>query len=54
MRYTYSPEHRKGDHICYYSDLSRAKRDYPGWDIIVTLEETIEAIAGELTVRLAA
>ncbi|MEX2399621.1 MAG: NAD-dependent epimerase/dehydratase family protein [Rhodothermales bacterium] len=54
MRYTYSPEHRKGDHICYYSDLSRAKRDYPGWDISVTLEETIEAIAGELTVRLAA
>lgn len=54
QRFTYSEKNRKGDHICYYSDLTRARRDYPNWDITVTLEDTIAAIANELTVRLAA
>ena len=44
MQHEYSEEHRSGDHICYYSDLSRIRADYPEWDITVDLEETLDQI----------
>ena len=44
MKYTYSEVNRAGDHICYYSDLSKIKQHYPKWNITITLEETIEQI----------
>jgi CDP-paratose 2-epimerase len=44
MKYTYVSENRIGDHICYYSDLSKLREDYPCWDITVTLDETIQQI----------
>jgi CDP-paratose 2-epimerase len=34
-------ENRKGDHICYISDLSKLRRDYPQWDIRVPLHEIV-------------
>lgn len=40
--YTISDENRIGDHIWYISDLSKFKRDYPNWDITISLEETIK------------
>ena len=42
--YTYVDENRIGDHICYYSDLSKMKGHYPGWDITKSLKQTIEEI----------
>jgi CDP-paratose 2-epimerase len=42
--YTYVPENRLGDHICYYSDLRKMRSHYPAWDITVSLEETIRQI----------
>jgi CDP-paratose 2-epimerase len=42
--YTYVEENRIGDHICYYSDLSKMKSHYPGWDITKTLRQTVEEI----------
>jgi CDP-paratose 2-epimerase len=33
MSYEYVDQNRKGDHICYISDLSRTREHYPGWDI---------------------
>ena len=33
-----------GDHICYYSDLRKMRAHYPGWDITVSLEQTIAQI----------
>jgi CDP-paratose 2-epimerase len=45
MRYEYVSEHRKGDHICYISDLSKAKRHYPQWDISVSLNQIFRQIA---------
>ncbi|MBH54339.1 MAG: NAD-dependent epimerase [Opitutaceae bacterium] len=42
--YTYMDDNRIGDHICYYSDLSKMKEHYPGWDITISLEETIGQI----------
>ncbi|MDQ8186431.1 NAD-dependent epimerase/dehydratase family protein [Pelagicoccus sp. SDUM812002] len=44
MKRRYSDENRIGDHICYYSDLSKMRRDYPSWDISVSLEETVRQI----------
>lgn len=41
---TYTDENRIGDHICYYSDLTKMRAHYPSWDITVSLEETIRQI----------
>jgi CDP-paratose 2-epimerase len=37
----YVDEARRGDHICYISDLSRLQREYPSWRVTVTLEEIL-------------
>lgn len=42
--YTYVEENRIGDHICYISDLTKMRAHYPGWDITISLEETIRQI----------
>ena len=39
---TYTDQNRIGDHICYYSDLSKLRSHYPGWDLTYTIEEIIE------------
>jgi CDP-paratose 2-epimerase len=44
MNYEYVDEARAGDHICYYSDLSKAKAHYPGWQVTKPLAVTIEEI----------
>ena len=46
IQISYREENRIGDHICYYSDLSKAKRHYPDWEITLSLEETIAQIIG--------
>jgi CDP-paratose 2-epimerase len=42
--YTYVDENRVGDHICYYSNLSKMRKHYPTWDISQGLTETIGQI----------
>jgi CDP-paratose 2-epimerase len=44
QRYSYVAENRKGDHICYYSDLRKMKAHYPSWDVSIGLEETVRQI----------
>ncbi len=44
MKYTYSDQARSGDHICYYSDLTKMKSHYPSWDITKSLEDTFQEI----------
>ena len=44
MSWSYSEKHREGDHICYYSDLSKMRTHYPNWDISVDLQATFEQI----------
>ena len=41
---TYVDENRKGDHICYISDLRKFKSDYPGWTLTKSLDTTLEEI----------
>ncbi len=44
MNYTYDEQHRKGDHICYYSNLSKIKQHYPSWAITKPLTTIFEEI----------
>jgi CDP-paratose 2-epimerase len=44
MSYEYIDQNRKGDHICYISDLSRMKEDYPRWGITKDLKSTFVEI----------
>ena len=44
MQWEYVDKNRIGDHICYYSDLSKMRSHYPNWDIKVPIEEIIEQI----------
>jgi CDP-paratose 2-epimerase len=41
----YVEEARRGDHICYISDLSRFRSDYPGWELSVSLDDLFEELA---------
>jgi len=52
MDYVYVHENRIGDHICYYSDLSKMREHYPNWDITISLEETIGQIVESWQKRL--
>ena len=53
QRYSYVAENRKGDHICYYSDLRKMKAHYPAWDVSIGLEQTLRQIveAWQLKIR---
>jgi CDP-paratose 2-epimerase len=45
---TYSDEHRKGDHICYYSDLRKVRRHYPDWKLAYSLKAIVEELVHDL------
>ena len=44
MEYDYNPKERIGDHICYYSDLTKIKSDYPDWKITKSLNNIFEDV----------
>ena len=54
MQYEYVDRNREGDHICYISDLSKARAHYPSWDITVPLDVIFEEIVESWQVRGAA
>jgi CDP-paratose 2-epimerase len=51
QRYSYVDEPRRGDHICYYSDLRKMKTHYPEWDVTRSLEQTVAEIVAALQMR---
>jgi CDP-paratose 2-epimerase len=51
QEFTYVDQNRIGDHICYYSDLSKMRNHYPQWDITQSLEITIGQIVEAWTRR---
>jgi CDP-paratose 2-epimerase len=51
MQWEYSDKNREGDHMCYYSDLSKMKAHYPNWDITKSLDEIFSEIVGSWKVR---
>jgi CDP-paratose 2-epimerase len=44
MRYEYVDRNRRGDHICYYSDLRKMHRHYPQWSVTKPLVTVFEEI----------
>lgn len=49
----YVDEPRRGDHICYFTDLTRIRSHYPDWDISVPLPRIFEQIVAAWHDRLA-
>ena len=48
ISWTYSEQARKGDHICYISNLAKLKSHYPGWSVTRDLESMLkEMVAAE-------
>jgi CDP-paratose 2-epimerase len=41
----YVEEPRRGDHICYISDLSRLRADFPDWEITISLDEILRQLS---------
>jgi len=50
--YKYVDTNRTGDHICYYSDLTRMRTHYPEWDITRSLEQIVGEIVESWRRRL--
>lgn len=50
--WSYVDQNRMGDHICYYSDLTKMKAHYPTWGITKTLKQTFAEIAESWSARL--
>lgn len=42
--YNYTEHHRAGDHICYYTDLSKVNKHYPSWSIKFDLKSIFNEI----------
>ena len=53
QQYSYVEENRIADHICYYSDLRKMQRHYPGWQITRGLLDVIREISVSWEGRLA-
>lgn len=45
MDWEYTDGNRSGDHICYISDISKAKAHYPGWEVRTDLRAIMLEIA---------
>lgn len=50
---SYNPTHRVGDHICYYTDMTKFKTHYPQWQQRYSLHDIIVDIVSSLTSRSA-
>jgi CDP-paratose 2-epimerase len=50
--HSYVDEARRGDHICYYSDLRKMKAHYPGWNIAKPLHDTVREIVETWNARI--
>jgi CDP-paratose 2-epimerase len=49
LQWTYEDNARRGDHICYITDLSRFQNDYPGWSVTLSLDDIlVEMVKAEV------
>jgi CDP-paratose 2-epimerase len=54
LRYEYTPANRTGDHVCYISDLTKIRADFPGWRLEYDLPRIISEIVERYASRAAA
>ena len=52
QQFRYEEQNRIGDHICYYSDLTKMKAHYPTWQITKSLKQTVKEIVHSWRQRL--
>jgi len=50
---TYDERARVGDHICYYTDMAKFRRDFPGWQPRYSLDAIVEEMVGNVAAQLA-
>jgi CDP-paratose 2-epimerase len=53
LNWTYVDENRKGDHICYISDLRKFKSHYPNWRVTKSLDDILKEIVAAESSRSA-
>jgi CDP-paratose 2-epimerase len=51
LNFSYSDSSRSGDHIWYISDVTKFRRQYPGWNYTYRMEEILEEIFTSLDKR---
>jgi CDP-paratose 2-epimerase len=44
LDYSITEGHRKGDHICYVTDLSKIRRDYPEWEQTHSISTILDSL----------
>jgi CDP-paratose 2-epimerase len=49
LKTEYVEQARRGDHICYITDLRRLRSDYPEWEITISLDEIFAELASAAT-----
>lgn len=54
LDWTYDEHNRRGDHICYISDLTKLRSHFPEWNITRSLNEILDEMIGAEQDRLAA
>jgi CDP-paratose 2-epimerase len=54
LKWEYVPENREGDHICYISDLTRLRQDYPSWRITTSLDAIFDELVESAMARVRA
>lgn len=54
LQWRYVDEARRGDHICYISDLSKFRSHYPNWNITRSLDDIFDDILRSQRARQAA
>lgn len=52
QKFEYLEENRIGDHICYYSDLTKIKSHFPNFEIRHSLSDTVEQIVRAKSKRI--
>ncbi len=51
LDWKYVNENRKGDHICYISNLGKLKSHYPKWSITIGIDEILRQIIADHSQR---
>jgi CDP-paratose 2-epimerase len=44
MQFEYVDRHREGDHVCYISNLAKAKAHYPDWHVSKSLDDIFDEL----------
>lgn len=52
LNWKYVDENRKGDHICYISNLAKLRSHYPNWSVTIGLDEILRQIIADHERRL--